>query len=683
MLSDLSKETENIFKFAKNFVFIIFPSYDIIVFGTSERSKIMKKKLIIFITIISALIFTAVICSAEEFEQNTPIDIDRHWAENDINLLKSLSVMNGYDGKIYPDSNITRGEFTALIARLFDLQNRNSISFSDVKKNHIFYDSITAAAELGIINGFEDGTFRPEENITREQIMLIVSRLGGKKPSKAASFKDIKKDYIYLTELSRVYEDGIIGGYPDGSFKPRNYTTRAEAAAILIKAAKKYMPSGNEDEIFNFAYTYTVSHFSDISSAAVNSIGEARKDTYYIENTYKTASLNGYSLSNSISDISFTAKSSEGPITSYTIEYRVTRNINGDIKNYKGKSKLSIITRNGVHKVFRHDTNILSEEFINLTWEVFSSAPSKATIGVNTVSPTSFRIEDKANNSIGKIDADGKQLYFNSSLTGAYIDYARKNNYSLWVMYKTDFTLETANSFLRSNGARAEASEILTKEILKNKLDGINFDFEHMYQADRGAYTNHVKEISLMAHTLGAVVSVDVNRYEPTSSNWSMCYDRDALARYSDYIMLMAYDQYYSGSKVAGPVAGLDWTEYCITSTLKEVPSEKLVLGMPYYIRIWETKDGKVIGSKAVSMSEAEKQAKENNAEAQYDSNFRLTKYSWKKDDTEYALWMENAVSIAERVKLAKKYSLSGVASWRRGFETEDVWYAIVNEINR
>lgn len=643
----------------------------------------MKIKISVLISMILILLCASVLCASAEFEQNTPTDIDRHWAEEDIDYLKSMSVMNGYGGNIYPDQKITRGEFAALIARLFDLQKSKEGLFYDVPKGHMFHDSITAAAEHGIIKGFGDGAFHPDDYITREQIMLIISRMSNETASKNASFTDIKKGYRYLSELSKVYEDGIIGGYPDGSFRPYNSTTRAEAASILIKTATKYMPPADENEVFSFAYGYMNLHFSDIKTAESHSIGEAKKDFYYIGNTYQKVYESGHSLSNTISDISFISQTQKGPVTSYTIEYKVARNLDGNIKNYKGKSTLYIITRNGEHKVFRHYTDILTDEFINLTWEVFPSAPSAETPGVNIVSPTSFRIEAEADNPISKINAGGKQLYFNSSLTSSYIDYARQNGYKLWVMYKTDFELDTANSFLQSHSARSEANDVLINQILSHKLDGINFDFEHMYQSDRALYTNHVKEISLMAHTLGAVVSADVNRYEPTSATWSMCYDRDALARYADFIMLMAYDQYYSSSKTAGPVAGLDWTKMCIEKTLEEVPSSKLVLGMPYYIRIWETKDGKVISSKAVSMGEAARQADENEAVSEYDSKFGLVKYSWEKDDKTYIFWEEDAISIKKRVQMAKKYSLSGVASWRRGFETEDVWQAIAEEINK
>jgi len=202
-----------------------------------------------------------------------------------------------------------------------------------------------------------------------------------------------------------------------------------------------------------------------------------------------------------------------------------------------------------------------------------------------------------------------------------------------------------------------------------------------MYHTDKGAYTNHVKEITLMAHTLGAVVSVDVTKYEMGSLNWSMCYDRNKLAGITDYIILMAYDQYYAGSKTPGPVSGLGWTEECIKISLGEIPPEKLILGMPYYIRCWKTKNGKVISSEAVSMATATDYIKNNNAAQTYDKEHKLTKYSWTKDNNEYVMWIENADSIRERVKLSKKHNLAGVASWRRGFETSDVWQVIREEL--
>ncbi len=642
----------------------------------------MKKYTAVLLCAIVLIFLPLGYFKAFAFGQNVLKDINSHWAEESIEELNQLGIMNGYNGMSNPDAVITRGEFTALITRAFELTPTKTVkNFDDINEAHIFYDAIMAASEAGLINGFEDNTFRSEINITREEIMLIVSRLTGDGGTETASFTDIGPYYEYRVQLSKAVNDKIISGYPDGSFRPYNNTTRSEAAKIIVNTMKKYMPQGNTDEVYGFGSAYIYSHFSNIENAEANSLGTALKDLDYIKNTYQLAMKNGYNLSNLPDNVQIMSFSQNGPFSEFLIEYDVQRYLGESIKKYKGQSALKIITRNGQSKVYSHDTRIIVPEFINLTWEVFSGAPANATPGVNYVSPTSFRIETKPENAIMQIGYSETPLYFNSDLTDNYLNYARNNGYKVWVMYKSDFDTRTASVFLNDNTVRELASNILVEQIIKNNLDGVNFDFENMYQWDAGAYTNHVKEITLMAHALGAVVSVDVNKYEPTSSTWSMCYDRDALAKYADYVALMAYDQYYAGGKTPGPVAGLGWTEDCINLTLKEVPADKLVLGMPYYIRIWETKKGKAIGTKAVSMTEAKRQIAENNAEGMYDSRFSLMKYTWTKGESTYTLWLEDAASTAARVRLAKKYNLAGVASWRRGFETEDVWQAIAQEI--
>ena len=125
-------------------------------------------------------------------------DIDTHWGEDDIVILNRLAILNGSNNKAKPDSFITRGEFTALISRGLNLQSDNSKIFGDVDKNHIFYDVISAAASHEIINGMNDGNFYPENNITREEIMLIISRCIKPNNKKVPQFSDINKNYQYI-----------------------------------------------------------------------------------------------------------------------------------------------------------------------------------------------------------------------------------------------------------------------------------------------------------------------------------------------------------------------------------------------------------------------------------------------------------------------------------------------------
>jgi len=646
----------------------------------------MKKLLILILTF--AITLAAPLGHAQTFFSTAQAlkDIDRHWAEDSIQTLKDMGIMNGYDGYAYPGNIITRGEFTALIARAFDLETTKSTSgFSDVGNDHIFFNSICAASDAGIIDGFPDRTFRPGNMITREEIMLILSRLRPGGNTTPADFTDIDSGYKYYSQLSAISTDGIINGYPDGSFGPHNKTTRAEAASMILSAMKKYIPSGNRESITETIKNYLPVHFANDFQAGSMLTGQAGIDRNYIDYAYSYSNMLGYTVKNEISGLFVSSLEQDGPFSQITAEYYVTRSINGSkMRYYKGKSEISVLTRNNINKIFSHDTYIVYENPINLTWEIFSSPPDYDMPGVNVVSPTSFVVSASKEYSASHIlGADKKgNIHFNSSLNEKYIRWAKEKNYDLWVMYKTDFTTETANRFLNNPDMRLKSVNTLIDKILYYDLEGINFDFENMLSADRGAYTNHVREVSLISHVLGACVSVDVTVFMPTSLTWSMCYDRDALARYSDYIILMAYDQYYSGSSIPGPVAGIKWTAQITETTLNEVKAERLILGMPFYIRCWETKNGKTVSSKALSMAQAVERVDANNATATFDSDHGITKYSWTESGKDYVLWMENAESIKKRAEISNQYGLAGVASWRRGFETQDIWDAIREGLN-
>lgn len=641
----------------------------------------MKKNVIIFLTLCIFIYFPKPVL-AFEFSQSIFKDCDEHWSENNLNTLSAIGIMNGYEGYSNPDSIITRGEFTALLVRAFDMKPvSKEEKFKDIETNHIFFEPITAASDNGIIDGFSDNTFRPDNMITREEIMLIISRLTPPSSDYMTNFSDISVGYTYNAQLGKVCADGIINGYPDNSFRPYGKTTRAEAATIIIKAMKKYLQSEKETAIVSTAHDYIYNHFN---LNFENASGSAKKDSQYILHVAKTAESMGYSINNTIDNISFSITQHDGPFSTVSASYNVTHTRNGVIKTYNGKSEIKLLSRVGKTTVYEHTTNIVEPNRINLTWDVSSNTKTEKLPGVNVVSPTCFRVSDekRANETVHEIKLDDKNsLYYNSWLNDEYVKHSKANNYKIWAMYKTDFKTETASKLLQNNRARKAVSDILTDYILKYDLDGLNIDFENMYPKDKAAYTNHVKEICVIAHYLGLTVSVDISRYEKYSSNWSMCYDRDAISKYADYVMLMAYDQFSSGSKIAGPVASMPWTKDSIIKTLGEVPNTKLVLSMPYYMRLWKIKNGKVISSETLSMEKANKYAS-SGISMTFDEQYGLCKYFWNDSEYEYVFWMENADTIAQRVSMANEYKLAGTASWRKGFETADVWNRINETLN-
>ncbi|EAM1016507.1 glycosyl hydrolase, partial [Salmonella enterica] len=144
-----------------------------------------------------------------------------------------------------------------------------------------------------------------------------------------------------------------------------------------------------------------------------------------------------------------------------------------------------------------------------------------------------------------------------------------------------------------------------------------------------------------------------------------------------------------AASPKAGSVASLPWTENGLKGVLEEVPAEKLLLGVPFYTRLWtEAKqaDGKVkVSSRALYMSGAKKWIEERKLTPKLDeaSGQNYVEYKDPKDGNTYKMWIEDTVSMKKRVELVEKYNLAGIAAWRRGFEEPEIWDAIQEGLNK
>ena len=177
-----------------------------------------------------------------------------HWGFYAVNTLASEKIISGYgDGTFLPSNNITRAEFTKLIVGIEeklktrnendDKQSENSdVSFSDVNENDWFAPFVASAAKSGFING-SDGSFRPNDNITREDAALIIYRMLtaiGKKPSGYKSFADRNDISDYAKDAVLALGSAkIVQGSGENMFLPKNNITRAEAAQLLYNVLNK------------------------------------------------------------------------------------------------------------------------------------------------------------------------------------------------------------------------------------------------------------------------------------------------------------------------------------------------------------------------------------------------------------------------------------------------------------
>src|SRR5690606_28342275 len=174
------------------------------------------------------------------------------------------------------------------------------------------------------------------------------------------------------------------------------------------------------------------------------------------------------------------------------------------------------------------------------------------------------------------------------------------------------------------------------------------------------------------------VVSIDVT-IRGGSPMWSLFLDRRALGETVDYMAVMTYDQHWASSPVAGSVAELSWTEKGIADIIREdgVPPSKLLLGVPFYTYIWteEKENGKTkVKSRAVGMTFMNNLIEEKGLVPVFDEKAGQDYVEYEEDGKRIRVWLENEKSMRARMEIVNKYGLAGVASWRRGLESPDIW---------
>ncbi|MGI6549436.1 MAG: S-layer homology domain-containing protein [Syntrophomonadales bacterium] len=165
-------------------------------------------------------------------------DIAGHWAEGSIKQLVTQGAVAGYaDGTFKPENRITRAEFATILVKAFKLEPQKGKVFADTA-GHWAQDSIATAAYYGIVNGYDANTFGPNNNITREQMAAMVMKAAQLNPATIGlSFKDSNSISGWAkTAVATAVDKGIINGYPDNTFRPQGNATRAEAVTVVVKA---------------------------------------------------------------------------------------------------------------------------------------------------------------------------------------------------------------------------------------------------------------------------------------------------------------------------------------------------------------------------------------------------------------------------------------------------------------
>lgn len=190
-------------------------------------------------------------------------DTSEHWASDTIDKFSEYKVINGYtDGTFKPDDNMTRAEFIVVINRILGLTKESQKYIPDISRQDYFYSDVRKAVEAGIVKGDENGYIKPYDNITREEAVVILSRAF--KVQEASSTKNDFADKEDISiwakrEMESFANKNYINGYLDNTIKPKNNISRAEALTII----SRIIPNVLKTDVYSGKIDGNVLAFSD------------------------------------------------------------------------------------------------------------------------------------------------------------------------------------------------------------------------------------------------------------------------------------------------------------------------------------------------------------------------------------------------------------------------------------
>ena len=320
-------------------------------------------------------------------------------------------------------------------------------------------------------------------------------------------------------------------------------------------------------------------------------------------------------------------------------------------------------------------THILREDKINMVFHQTDNQASNNMLaqslegvsGVNVIAPTWFYLESPEGD-------------MSSVASDTYVATAHSRGLSVWTV-ANDFdgavnSSKDTFSALSTYAGRSKIIDTIVSETVRVGADGINIDFEKVNADCAPYFQEFIRELSVSCRTQGLVLSI--NAYVPTYTKYL---GRAELARTADYIVCMCYDEHTSGSETAGSVSSLPFVQKGIRDTLKEVPPEQTVIALPFFTRLWKVNENAAPTSSAMGMGEAAAWLSENAANVVWDEETGQNYAEAKGVDGTSEIWIEDAQSISEKMKEVMAAGCAGVAEWKLGLETQDIWQVISDHL--
>lgn len=307
-----------------------------------------------------------------------------------------------------------------------------------------------------------------------------------------------------------------------------------------------------------------------------------------------------------------------------------------------------------------------------------TSIVNSSNSNINTVSPTCLDLSN-----------DG-HLVINNIFSQEFVNQMHEQNVLVTPFLSNHWSKGKAQAALANSEA---LSDEIVNTINQYNLDGVNIDLENLNASDRENLTDFI-QILKQKMPEGKVLSIAVaSNPNKLTTSWVAAYDYENLAKYADYLVLMAYDEHSSGG-TEGPVASIPFVEESVKVMLESVSRDKIVLGMPLYGRFWKQQNIEFgeepePGGEAIIISQVERIASRNKLAMpmynEYTGTATLTiqvESGDKKayvngrylEEGVYTIWYENETSYLRKLQLMNQYGLKGAALWAIGNEGSNFW---------
>ena len=340
---------------------------------------------------------------------------------------------------------------------------------------------------------------------------------------------------------------------------------------------------------------------------------------------------------------------------------------------------------------------------VNMVWHLLTNHAAAANRdnwytmqGVNVISPTWLYF--------CRPSMDGTIINFGNR---EYVQWAHANGMEVWPMISDaffgpdgveTFTNEAARLALMDANIRDHIIDQIMDMIIRYNWDGINIDYEEVWPAEGEHFIQFLRELSVPMREAGVVLSAAV--FSPIPANlWWNYYE---IGHAVDFLTIMAYDEHWGGSPVAGSVSSFTFVQDAVINMMNEnVPSEQIVIGLPTYVRIWTEEFNIAAGqwqlvtaesnaptprTRAVGMAHAREFIESRGGVFEWDYTIRqyYASYYFTHNDVEMRnrVWLGCMRSTSEKLSLIRQHNLGGVVWWQKGLELPSMWAEVDRILN-